>query len=64
MLGYTVTEFQEGNLITIKVIGCQVHAIGKAITQIWSHIAFISSAVYTAVVKSTHAAIQNQHNVH
>ena len=31
MLGvYTVIEFQDGTLITTEVMGCQVHAIGKA----------------------------------
>jgi len=26
-----VTEFQDGNFIVMEVMGCQVHAIGKAI---------------------------------
>jgi len=34
-LGYTVTEFQDGNLITMEVMCCQVHAIRKSITPIF-----------------------------
>ena len=30
MLGYTVTEFQDGTSIAMEVKGCQVNAIGKA----------------------------------
>jgi len=26
-----VTEFQDGTFITMEVMGCQIHAIGKAI---------------------------------
>ena len=38
MLGvyYTETEFQDGTLITMEVIGCQVHTIGKAVRLLFA----------------------------
>ena len=31
-----MTEFQDGNFIVMEVIGCQVHAIGKAIRPLFA----------------------------
>jgi len=31
-----VTEFQDGTFITLEVMGCEVHAIGKAIRPLFT----------------------------
>ena len=36
MLGRTLTEFQDSTVITMEVMGCQVHAIGKAIRPLFA----------------------------
>ena len=36
MLGYKATKFQGGRIFTNKVMGCQVHVIGKAIRPLFA----------------------------
>ena len=53
-----MTEFQDGNFIAMEVMGCQVHAIGKAIRPLFAD----PVTIIDSWVMSLHAGISEAIN--